>query len=129
MREAVVDRLPAVDPHRDGDDAEHDEDGCCDEPSDLQCLAHVPTPFRTVVRFAGVSVVAVRAPSGPVRVITGRVQRSALEKNSLACSSAARWPLNETPSSSITPWWTRLWNGSHVNECLAGVAPNSNSSR
>ena len=46
VREAVVDGVPAVHAHHDGDDAEHDEDGRCDEPSDLQCLAHVPTPFE-----------------------------------------------------------------------------------
>ena len=38
--------LPAVHAHHDGDDAERDEDGRCDEPSDLECLAHVPTPFE-----------------------------------------------------------------------------------
>jgi hypothetical protein len=49
--EAVVHRRTAVYSHRDGDDAERDEDGGCDEPSDLQSLAHCPDSFRTVVLF------------------------------------------------------------------------------
>src|SRR5581483_12289402 len=47
------------------DSAEHDEDGGCDEASDLEELAHDPTPFRTVVLSCGaVSGGAAPTPSG-----------------------------------------------------------------
>jgi hypothetical protein len=46
--QVLVDRVPPIHAHHDGDHADHDEEGGCDEPSDLQCLAHNPTPFEPI---------------------------------------------------------------------------------
>ena len=94
--EAAVDRVPAVDAHRDRDDAESDQDGRCDEPSDLEKLAHVPTPFRTMVRFGAVSALSPLVQSGTAAEL-GLGLPSAFVRE-IPDAAIAAWP------STIGPW-------------------------